>query len=91
MVNMVNGDSAKKILIQMCVVWLQVTWSLPSEDKYKPDGFLLYYRKMSNEKFGPVNLAANTTQYLLGNLGKTDPFALRILASVSVRQNYVCI
>jgi hypothetical protein len=56
----------------MCVIWLQVTWSLSSEDMYKPDGFILYYRKMNSGKFGPVNLAASTTQYLLGNLGKTS-------------------
>ncbi|XP_033606589.1 protogenin isoform X2 [Cryptotermes secundus] len=47
---------------------IEVTWSMSSEDMYKPDGFILYYRKMSNEKFGPISLASNTTQYLLGNL-----------------------
>lgn len=47
-----------------------MTWSLPSENKYKPDGFKLYYRKLNNEKSGPIDLAANSTQYLLGDLGK---------------------
>lgn len=73
---MVNGDNTLKLLIHMYVVWLQVTWSTSSEDMYKPDGFILYYRKMSNEKFGPISLASNMTQYLLGNLGKRDMFAL---------------
>jgi len=47
-----------------------VTWSLPSDNKYKPDGFRLYYRKTNSEKSGPIDLTANSTQYLLGNLGK---------------------
>jgi hypothetical protein len=52
---------------------------------YKPDGFLLTYRNMNNEnnqKVGPIRLAANVTQYLLGNLGKTDQYIYRIRPSV---------
>ncbi|XP_069674943.1 protogenin-like [Periplaneta americana] len=47
---------------------IEVTWSLSPENKYKPDGFRLYYRKLNSEKVGPINLTAITTQYLLGNL-----------------------
>jgi hypothetical protein len=60
--------------MRVCVTRLQVTWSLSPEDLYKPDGFLLYYRNINNEKFGPISLAANVTQYLLGNLGKSDQY-----------------
>jgi hypothetical protein len=67
------------------VVWLQVMWSLSSEDMYKPDGFLLYYRKMSSERFGPISLAANVTQYLLGDLGKADLLVCQMHPSVSMK------
>ena len=57
----------------------QVTWSVPPENKYKPNGFKLYYRKMNSEKkFGPINLTANTTQFLLGDLGEFLLFIFNI-------------
>jgi hypothetical protein len=66
---MVGKEYELNILTEVSF-WFQVTWSLSSENKYKPSGFKLFYGKMNSEKFGPINLDANTTQYLLGNLGK---------------------
>ncbi|KAJ9593418.1 hypothetical protein L9F63_015044, partial [Diploptera punctata] len=64
---------------------IEVTWSNPPEDKYKPNGFKLYYRRMnSEEKFGPIDLASNITQFLLGDL---DPDSCNGNADITAPQS----
>nr|CAD7262437.1 unnamed protein product [Timema shepardi] len=48
---------------------IEVTWSLPLDNEYKPSGYKLYYRKPDGPQVGPIFVAHNVTQYRLTRLG----------------------
>ncbi|KAG8225283.1 hypothetical protein J437_LFUL001896, partial [Ladona fulva] len=47
---------------------IEVTWSIPKDEKIPLDGFRLYYRKQNGNQIGPINIPGNVFHYLLTGL-----------------------
>lgn len=48
---------------------IQISWNVTSSER-KLQGFKIFYRKQNSNQIGPIIVPANTTEYLITDLGK---------------------
>ncbi|KAF4532453.1 hypothetical protein B566_EDAN003028 [Ephemera danica] len=59
---------------------IEVTWSMPLENKVQPSGFRLSYRRQTDSLVGPIELSTQTHQYLLTGLDPETQYEVQLQA-----------